>query len=53
MVEVEGWWREVQNKKNCGLYFTTNIIRMMKTKRIRWEWHVACMMGKWIQEFCG
>jgi hypothetical protein len=53
MMEATGGPEEVQNKEYCHLYFSPNIIRMIKLKRMRWVGHMPCMMAKWIQEFSG
>jgi hypothetical protein len=42
---VAGSWRKLHNEELHNLYFSTSIIRMVKSRRMRWVWHVA-RMGK-------
>jgi hypothetical protein len=44
--EVTGEWKRLHNKELYALYFTPNIIRVIKSKRLRWEGHVALGRGK-------
>jgi hypothetical protein len=39
--EVTGEWRRLHNKELYALYFSPNIIRVMKRRRLRWAGHVA------------
>jgi hypothetical protein len=39
--EVMGGWRKLQNEDLHNLYSLPSIIRMIKSRRIRWEGHVA------------
>jgi hypothetical protein len=41
--EVTGEWRKPHNKKLRDLYFLPSIIRIMKSRRVRWTGHVARM----------
>jgi hypothetical protein len=41
--EVTGEWRKLHNKKLNDLYFSPNIVRVIKSRRIRWARHVAGM----------
>jgi hypothetical protein len=41
--EVIGGWRKVHNEALYNLYSLPSVIRMMKSKRMRWTPHVACM----------
>jgi hypothetical protein len=41
--EVTGEWRRLHNKEVYALYSSPNIIRMIKSRRLRWAGHVACM----------
>jgi hypothetical protein len=39
--EVTGEWRRLHNKELYALYSSTNIIRVIKSRRLRWAGHVA------------
>jgi hypothetical protein len=41
--EVTGEWRRLHNKELNDLCPSPNIIRVIKSKRMRWPRHVACM----------
>ena len=41
--EVTGEWRRLHNEELNGLYTSPNIVRMIKSRRIRWAGHVARM----------
>jgi hypothetical protein len=41
--EVTGDWRKLHNEELHNLYSSPNIIRMIKSRRIRWAGHVARM----------
>jgi hypothetical protein len=41
--EKDGLWRKLQNDKIHGLYSSPNIFRVIKSRRMRWAGHVACM----------
>ena len=41
--EVTGEWRKLHNEKHDELYFLPNIIRVIKSRIMRWTGHVACM----------
>jgi hypothetical protein len=41
--EVIGDWRKLHNEELHNLYSSPNIIRMIKSKRMRWVGHVARM----------
>jgi hypothetical protein len=45
-VEVTGGWRKLRNEELHNLYSSPNIIRMMKSRRMRWAGHVARMGEK-------
>jgi hypothetical protein len=51
--EVTGEWRKLHNEKLNHLYSSTNIIRVHKSRRMRWTEHVARMEEKCIQGFGG
>jgi hypothetical protein len=38
---VTGGWRKVHNEELHNLYSSTSIIRMIKSRRMRWIGHVA------------
>jgi hypothetical protein len=38
---VTGGWRKLQNKELHNLYSSPSIIRMIKSRRIRWAGHLA------------
>jgi hypothetical protein len=48
--EVTGGWRKLHNEELHRLYSSPNIIRMVKTRKVRWAGHVA-HMGRCIQNF--
>jgi hypothetical protein len=41
--EVTGEWRQLHNEELHNLYFPPNIVRVLKSRRVRWVGHVACM----------
>jgi hypothetical protein len=44
--EVTGGWRKLHNEEFHNLYSSPSIIRMMKSRRLRWTGHVARMGAK-------
>jgi len=38
-----GGWRRLHNEELHNLYTSPNIIRVIKSRRMRWKGHVACM----------
>jgi hypothetical protein len=44
--EVIGGWRKLHNEEIHNLYCSSSIIRIIKSKRTRWEGHVARMGEK-------
>jgi hypothetical protein len=41
--EVTGEWRELHNEELNDLFSLPNIVRMVKSRRMRWAGHVARM----------
>jgi hypothetical protein len=39
--EIIGGWRELHNEELHNLYSSANIIRIIKSRRMRWAGHVA------------
>jgi hypothetical protein len=44
--EVTGEWRKLHNKELLDLYSSPSIIRIIKSRRMRWAGHVARMGEK-------
>ena len=44
--EVTGEWRKLHNEEPDDLYWSPNIVRVIKSRIIRWVVHVARMGGK-------
>jgi hypothetical protein len=43
---VTGDWRKLHNEELHNSYSSTNIIRMITSRRMRWAWHIARIGGK-------
>jgi hypothetical protein len=41
--EEDGSWRKLHNDELQRLYSSPNIVRVIKSRRMRWAGHVACM----------
>ena len=41
--EVTGEWRKLHNEELSDRYPLPNIVRVVKSRRMRWAGHVACM----------
>jgi hypothetical protein len=39
--EVPGGWRKLHNEELCDMYSSLSIIRIIKSRRMRWAGHVA------------
>ena len=44
--EVTGEWRRLHNEELNDLYCSPNIVRVIKSRRMRWAGHVAARMGE-------
>jgi hypothetical protein len=40
---MTGGWRKLHNEELHNLYSSPNVIRMIKSRKMRWAGHVACM----------
>ena len=41
--QVTGEWRKIHNVELNDLYCSLNIVRVIKSRRMGWAGHVACM----------
>jgi hypothetical protein len=44
--EVTRGWIKLHNEELCDLYSTHNMVQVIKSRRMRWAGHVACMGEK-------
>ena len=44
--ELRGEWRKLHNEELNDLYCSSNVIRVIKSRRMRWAGHVARMGGE-------
>jgi hypothetical protein len=44
--EVTGEWRKIHNKELNDLYSSPNIVRVVRSGRMRWVGHVACVVER-------
>jgi hypothetical protein len=44
--EITGEWRELHNEELNELYCSSNIVRVIKLRRMRWAGHVARKGGE-------
>ena len=49
MDEVTSEWKKLHNKVLNDLYSSSNIVRVIKSRRMRWTGHVARMR---VEEMC-
>jgi hypothetical protein len=47
--KITGDWRQLQNARFNDLYSLSNIIHVIKSRKTKWEWNLACLEHKWIQ----
>jgi hypothetical protein len=41
--EEDALWRKLHNDELHGLYSSSNTVRVIKSRKMRWAGHVACM----------
>jgi hypothetical protein len=40
--EMVGGWSNLRKGELHNLYSSSNVIRMIESRKMRWAWHVAC-----------
>jgi hypothetical protein len=40
---MTGEWRKLHNEELNGTHSSPNVVRVIKSRKIRWTGHVACM----------
>jgi hypothetical protein len=43
ILKIAGEWRKLHNEELNDLYSLPNIVRVVKSRRMRWAGHVVCM----------
>ena len=51
--KVKGEWRKLHNEELNDLHTSLNIVRLIKSRRMKWAGHVACMGERCILGFGG
>jgi hypothetical protein len=46
MDEVTEEWSKLHNEELNDLYSSSNIVRVIKSRKMRWAGHVACVRGE-------
>jgi hypothetical protein len=49
--DITGGWRKLYNEELHNLYSSPSIIRMVKSRRLRWAGHAAPMGEEYMQGF--
>jgi len=42
--ELTGGWRKIHDEELKKLQSSTKMIRLIKSRRMKWDWHVALMV---------